>query len=122
MQSRIKSVRKALGLTQTEFGAKIAVKGNTITTYEKGTRVPSDAVIHSICQTFKVNEEWLRTGEGERFCETPMEESLMNLFSDVANDDNTFRKALFSVMSRMSLEEWEMLEAKANELLEEMQK
>ena len=122
MQNRIKSVRKSLGLTQTEFGAKIAVKGNTITTYEKGTRIPSDAVINSICREFKIDEDWLRTGNGEPFYEPSMEESLMNLFSDVAKEDNTFRKALFSVMSRMSVDEWKILEAKAQELLDEMAK
>ena len=31
MNERIKKIRKEFGLTQTEFGKKIGVKGNTIT-------------------------------------------------------------------------------------------
>lgn len=58
-------------MTQTEFGAKIGVKGNTITNYESGMRTPSDAVIVSICREFDINENWLRTGEGPMFRETP---------------------------------------------------
>lgn len=65
MQNRIKEVRRANGLTQTEFGEKIGVKGNTVTGYETGIRSPSDAIIVSICREFGVNETWLRTGEGD---------------------------------------------------------
>lgn len=67
MLDRIKRIRKINGLTQTEFGEKIGVKGNTVTGYETGLRNPSDAIIVSICREFGVNESWLRTGEGEMF-------------------------------------------------------
>lgn len=67
MNERIKAIRKQKKLTQSEFGAIIGVKGNTITNYESGKRAPSDAVIFSICREFNVNERWLRTGEGEMF-------------------------------------------------------
>lgn len=70
MKERIKAVRKKMGLTQTEFGAKIGVKGNTITNYETGLRIPSDAVILSICREFDVDRNWLLKGEGEMFLET----------------------------------------------------
>ena len=65
MKDRIKQIRKEKGLTQAEFGEKIGVKGNTVTMYETGARIPSDAVIISICREFNVSEVWLRTGEGE---------------------------------------------------------
>lgn len=67
MQERIKYVRKHYKLTQSDFGERIGVKGNTITGYENGLRAPSSAVITSICKEFLVNEQWLRTGEGEPF-------------------------------------------------------
>lgn len=72
MQTRIKEVRKSLKLTQTEFGKRIGVKGNTITGYETGTRSPSDAIIISICREFNVNEEWLRTSKGSMFISKPL--------------------------------------------------
>lgn len=65
MKDRIKKVRKDEGLTQSEFGERLGIKGNTVTTYETGTRVPSDAVIRAICREFNISEVWLRTGEGE---------------------------------------------------------
>ena len=67
MNERIKELRKSLGLTQLEFGEQVGVKANTIGNYEIGLRTPSDAVIRAICREFNVNENWLRTGEGEMF-------------------------------------------------------
>ena len=70
MQNRIKAVRSYYKMTQTQFGSKLGVKGNTITSYETGTRVPSDSIIMSICREFGINRAWLETGEGEMLAET----------------------------------------------------
>lgn len=64
MNKRIREIRKFYNLTQTDFGKRIGVAGNTITNYESGNREPSNAVITLICKEFNVNEVWLRTGEG----------------------------------------------------------
>lgn len=64
LKDRIKLVRNHFNLTQSEFGARVGVKGNTIGNYETDLRKPSEAVIFSICREFGVNEEWLRTGVG----------------------------------------------------------
>jgi len=70
LQERIKMLRKTLNLTQQEFGKRIGTTQNAIGNYEIGHRSPSSSVINNICKTFSVNEEWLRTGEGEMFLET----------------------------------------------------
>ena len=64
---RIKELRKNLNLTQNNFGNRIGVKANTIGNYELLLRNPSNSVIHSICIEFNVNENWLKSGEGEMF-------------------------------------------------------
>jgi transcriptional regulator with XRE-family HTH domain len=71
MNERIKKIRKELDLTQQEFAARIGSVQNTITGYETGRRVPSSQVISLICREFGVNENWLRTGEGEMFAPAP---------------------------------------------------
>lgn len=65
MTTRIKELRKALSLTQREFGERIGVKPNTIATYEIGRNEPIDAVVSLICREFNVSETWLRTGMGD---------------------------------------------------------
>lgn len=67
---RIKEVRKALNLTQQGFADKIGLKRNSVAIIETG-RETSDQTIFAICREFRVNETWLRTGEGEMFAPTP---------------------------------------------------
>ena len=74
MNNRIKQVRNYFHLTQQEFADRIKVKRNTAATYEMGRTKPSDSGVSIICREFNVNEEWLRTGEGEMFMPAPMDE------------------------------------------------
>ncbi len=68
MNNRLKKLRKNhLHLTQSEFGKKIGLTDVAISRYEKGERNITRQVLISICREFNVNEEWLRTGQGEMF-------------------------------------------------------
>lgn len=71
MKDRLKKLRHELGLTQTEFAARIGSAQNTITGYENGRREPSSQVIALICKEFHANEQWLRDGVGEMFAPAP---------------------------------------------------
>ena len=123
MNERIKSLRKKLGLSQTEFGAKIGVKQTTIAGYENGTRAPIDAVLASICREFDVNETWLRTGEGEMFIPQSRDEEIAAFVADVLKGESPdFRRRLIAVLARMTPDEWDLLERKARELMEEAKK
>lgn len=67
MNERIKELRKTLGLTLEEFGAKIGMGKSSVSKIEKGLNGTTDQTIRSICREFKVSEDWLRTGEGDMF-------------------------------------------------------
>ena len=71
MNARIKEVREAKGLSQADFAEMLNLKRNSISLIELGKRNPSDRTILDICNTFSVSEEWLRTGSGKPFIETP---------------------------------------------------
>ncbi len=74
LKDRIKLIRKNAGLTQEAFARQLGLKRNTVATYETTSKVPMDAVITSICHEFNINENWLRTGEGEMYCFTSDDE------------------------------------------------
>lgn len=123
MQDRIKELRKYKGMTQAEFGECIGVRGNTITTYENGTRTPSEAVLLSICRVFGVNEEWLRTGVGGMFKPKSRNEELYEFLHKVENGDpGSIQAQLLSVMARLTDEQWEVLAHVAREFVEETKK
>ena len=70
---RIRELRKTLKLTQSKFGEIIGLKQNSVALIEAG-RETSDQTIFAICREFRVNEAWLRTGEGEMFVPSPEDE------------------------------------------------
>ncbi len=86
-KDRIHELRKALKMTQEDFGNKIGVARNTIANYECGRRIPTNAVINSICIIFNVNEEWLKNGFGEMFKEIPEEDETAALLSELLEDN-----------------------------------
>ena len=115
---RIREVRKACNLTQQAFADQLGLKQNTIATYEIEKTIPSDRTLLSICQTFNVNEGWLRTGEGQTFVTPPATtpDEQLAMFLGQITGENSFRTRLISALSRLSDEEWAVLERLANEL------
>lgn len=95
MKDRIKQIRKENHLTQTEFGERIGVKGNTITNYENDMRKPSDAIIVSICREFNINEDWLRNGN-EPMHNLP-EEKFESYLGQISSGNDDFIKDLIEV-------------------------
>lgn len=69
MNNRLKAARKALHLTQREFGERIGVQDTAISKIEGGANNLTDQMILAICRAFSINEEWLRSGKGEMFVE-----------------------------------------------------
>lgn len=124
MRDRIKQVRqhKDIDLSQEAFGKRLGVTGTAISRIEGGNRGASEQIILAICREFSVNETWLRTGEGDMFVETAPDDRLFAFMGDVMHGAPDFRRHLMSVLSRMTPEEWTLLEKKAWELVEEMKK
>lgn len=67
MHNRIKEARKALHLSQREFGEKLGVSRDVISNIEYSRVPPKPLLIKHICEVYHVNETWLRTGEGDMF-------------------------------------------------------
>lgn len=88
MNERIKTLRKHLGITQAEFAQKIGTSQNVFANYEIGRRNPSNSVINNICKTFNVEEEWLRTGQGDMFLKIPEEDLFSRAAASCVKDDD----------------------------------
>lgn len=116
---RVKELRKSLGLTQEKFGERVGVKKNTISQIESGVNGVTDQLRLSVCREFNVNEDWLRTGEGSMFSEPDEDEEITKFLGDILTDKPDFRRRLISVLSRMTPDEWALLEAKIRELAAE---
>ena len=123
MNKRINEIRKHFQLTQTEFGTKIGgLSQNYVWMLEKGERTPSNRTISDICREFGVNELWLRTGEGEMFRAKTRETEISEYFERVLSDTDEFQRRFISVLSRLSADEWRLIESMAQKLAEETTK
>ena len=72
MHKRLKQLRIALDLSQSEFGTRIGLRSRGhISALESGMRNISDRIVSDICRVYNINEEWLRTGRGEMFVQVP---------------------------------------------------
>lgn len=122
MKERLKKLRKTLDLTQQEFADKLKVPRNTIGGYEVGKSNPSDAAVNNICNIFNVNEEWLRTGNGEMFIELTRDEQIENFVGDaLKSEEDSFKKKFISMLAALDESDWEVLQ-KMVELLQQNKK
>lgn len=118
MHTRIKLLRKALGLTQQEFAERIGVKQNAISQYEIGRNEPIDAVLSLICREFNVNPVWLRKGTGDMFLTVTRTDEIASYVGRILKDDSAeFQRSLILLMSQLPPELWTVLEDKACEIL-----
>lgn len=117
LKERIKEVRKTLGLTLEEFGNKIGVTKTTISRIENGVNSVTNQMLISICREFGVNEEWLRTGEGEMFVPLTRSEAIAEFAGSLMKEeDASFKKRLIEALAKLNEQEWEVLEGIARKL------
>lgn len=110
MKDRLKKLRKTLDLTQQAFADRIGMKQNTIAQYEMGRTIPSDAIIFSICREFNVNENWLRTGEGDMFMEMSRDEQIEKFIGDLLHgEEDSFKRRLISGLAALDENGWKVL-------------
>ena len=71
MRERLIELRKIIGTSQRKFAEKCSMSQATYAPLETGRTPIREPYIKLICQTYDVNEEWLRYGEGEIFKKEP---------------------------------------------------
>lgn len=118
MNTRIKELRNALNLTQTEFGERIGFSRPMVANLEGAGRAEiKEHTIHLICKEYKVNENWLRTGEGEMFVPMSAEEELIEFTRDLLiGEKESFKNRLITALAKLSDEQWDMLEGLIDEI------
>lgn len=110
MYARIKQIRKELGLTQEEFAIKLGLSRSFLTQLELGTKQPSDRTISDICRVFAVNENWLRSGNGQMHLSLTKNQEIAQFLNDVMEqDDADFKKKFINVLAKLDEKEWALI-------------
>lgn len=117
---RIRQLRKEiLKLSQTDFGNRLGVNRDVINNIENNRLARPDqklSLIKLMCKEFGVNEEWLLTGEGEPFPKKTRHDEITDFINGLAIDDNSFKARFIAALSRMSEEEWLLVEKVVKEV------
>ena len=117
LNDRIRYLRKELlNLTLDQFGEKIGLKKSALSHLENGNVKLTDQSRRSICREFGVNEEWLLTGEGEPFPKKTRHDEIADFVNGLVIDDNSFKARFIAALSRMSEEEWLLVEKVVREI------
>ena len=102
MNERIRLLRSALGLSQVKFSAIVALSGGYIAGIETGRITVNDRLIKLVCSSFRVNESWLRHGEGDMFLEEMTEDKRFNnLVNTVRALPPKYQHFLFEVLDML---------------------
>ena len=80
---RLKLLRKQCGLNQSELGKLLGVSKVSISSYEKGIRVPSLEVFLMIIKVFNVSADYILGRELSVVCEDKNDFSLMLASNDI---------------------------------------
>lgn len=117
MNKNLKLLRDSLGLSQKEFASKLNVSDTTISKLEKGERNITDRMFTQICDTFNVNPNWLRNGEGT-IHKVIDDLSIAQMMGKVFAEDDEFLKKVFLTFSNLSSEERAVIQKVINALSE----
>ena len=99
---RVKILRQALGMSQTDFGAKIGVTRGVINNLDRGLTDLQDPLLSLICSVFNARREWLETGEGEMFEPKDAEAPFYDAMGIITNDEpDSFRRRFVIALAEL---------------------
>lgn len=80
VNTRIKELRNSLGISQAKFAKRIAISSSYVAEIETHKKPASERVVRLIVAEYKVNNQWLRTGNGSMFSDE-LDAQIANLVS-----------------------------------------
>lgn len=120
INQRIDFLIKELGFTKTKFAKSLHVSSQFVSSLCSGAKQPSDRTIADICREYGVSETWLRTGEGEMKQKLTRNQEIAEFMGVVMHDsDDSPRKRFVSIISKLSVDEWQLLADIAKKMTED---
>lgn len=117
MQNRIKKILESENITMTRMAEILHISQSMVSLFCRGKNEPSERTIADICREFRINETWLRTGEGEMYQSFSKRDQLEHFFNDVLTTAPDARSDCLTAMAKLPPEFWEMLTDCAREIV-----
>ena len=108
INDRILLLRETLGLTRKAFGENIGVSDSVIKNIDYKVTEPKPLILQQICKVYKVDPDWLETGEGEMFLEKDPVSDLFEFTKNLFLDRNlSWVRCLCEYIAQLTPEEQE---------------
>lgn len=127
MNKRLRELRKALGLTQGEFGKILGITTSGVSDIESGRRNVTEQhlIMLSNYKEKPIDVNWIRTGEGEMFLPVLEEDETALYVSELLEDEGdnplyTIIKEVMHTYSELSPKSQEVIRDAAAKLLENL--
>ena len=114
LRDRLQELRRVFNLTQRQLAKRIGVTSQLVSMMETEKAQLSHLTAKAIESEFGVNHEWLMTGEGEMMATRPPKRQtpiISNELTAVLCYYPNIAKALNQFVEKMSLSDWEALNA-----------
>lgn len=116
---RIKYFReKILCISQSKFATKLKISKSNLANIEVGRVSLTDRVISEIAEAYNLNENWIRIGEEPVEKPQSREDEILTFFNKIKNNDNVFAKRFILALSKLDIQDWEVLDKLINNYLE----
>lgn len=119
---RVKALRKANGLSRSDFAKSLGVSSGVIANIElqRTSGVESKKALFSLmCDKYGCRREWLIDGEGEMMQDLSREQEIIRAVSEMFTGDDSFKQDVISMLVKLPNEYWGLLEDMARRLLEQ---
>ena len=117
LNERINYLIKSLGMKKTAFAEKLNVSQAFVSQLCSGVKQPSERTIQDICTKFNVNEEWLRTANGEMFIKLSRNDEIAKFVGRLMKEEeDSFKNRLIAGLAALDDTGWDVLETFLNSI------
>ena len=92
---RIKTIREALGLNQNEFAKSLNTSASNLSQIEKGNHLPGSDVLITLQAKYRINFDYLYSGEGKMFREKDEDGIISTLGDDLYMKEEEVKKLFY---------------------------
>lgn len=121
-KDRFELVLSTKKCNKSKAAEKLNVSPAYISQLCSGVREPSDRTIADICREFRINEKWLRTGEGDMEIADTQRDKLQNFFADVLATAPDERSAFVAALDDLPPTFWPLVAELARKYADNLKK
>ena len=122
INARFREVYEDSGLSQEKFAKRIKRSRGEVANIIYDKVVPRDEIIESVCEEFRIREEWLRTGKGDRKIAYTERDKLQAFFSDVLATAPDERSAFVAALADLPDTFWPLVAELARKYADSLKK